>query len=43
MVNSVNVVFINGVELVVFVIWVVDVLVKFTVVEFSVIGTLVEV
>ena len=38
-----NVVFINGVELVVFVIWVVDVLVKFTVVEFSVIGTLVEV
>ena len=43
MVNSVNVVFISGTEVVVFVIWVVEVLVKFTVVEFSVIGTLVVV
>ena len=43
MVKSVNVVFISGTEVVVFVIWVVEVLVKFTVVEFSVIGTLVVV
>ena len=42
-VKSVKVVFINGKEVVVLVIWVVDVLVKFAVVEFSVIGTLVVV
>ena len=42
-VKSVKVVFINGTEVVVFEIWVVDVLVKFAVVEFSVIGTLVVV